>query len=224
MASKKKRPLSLAPSAAPSLSTGLGSLTATRLAARVTGARVCFGKPIEAAGRTVVPVASLRVMGGMGFGHGSQVPAQDPSGAAAGEAGGAPGAGVGANERRRRRGRRSARGPSRRLHRDRPRRRPLPGDRRVRPRRRRGRSTARAGRRPRPARGLHGARRQAAWRRGFAVASSMAAAVISTSRRSSSASIASGGISTMTSPSGRMIAPRLRAASATWCPMRAAAG
>jgi len=40
--------------------------------------------------------------------------------------------------------------------------------------------------------------------------------VISTSRVSSSTSIDSGGISTTTSPSGRTIAPRRRAASVTW--------
>jgi uncharacterized spore protein YtfJ len=38
---------------------------------RLTGARLVYGKPIEAAGRTVVPVASLRVGGGGGFGSGS---------------------------------------------------------------------------------------------------------------------------------------------------------
>lgn len=29
-----------------------------------------FGKPIEAAGKTIIPVAELRMMGGFGFGHG----------------------------------------------------------------------------------------------------------------------------------------------------------
>ncbi len=39
-----------------------------------------------------------------------------------------------------------------------------------------------------------------------------------------SAGIAGAGINTTTSPSGRMITPRLRAANVTWCPMRRAAG
>jgi len=37
--------------------------------ARLTGARLCFGRPIEVKGRTVVPVASVRTMGGYGFGN-----------------------------------------------------------------------------------------------------------------------------------------------------------
>jgi hypothetical protein len=59
---------------------------------------------------------------------------------------------------------------------------------------------------------------------GRAVASPIAAAVIATSRCSSASEIDNGGISTTTSPSGRTIAPRRRAASVTWCPMRARAG
>jgi uncharacterized spore protein YtfJ len=43
-----------------------------RLAARLSGARLCFGKPVEAAGRVVIPVASLRTAGGGGFGRGQQ--------------------------------------------------------------------------------------------------------------------------------------------------------
>jgi uncharacterized spore protein YtfJ len=38
---------------------------------RLTGARLVYGKPIEASGRTVVPVASLRMGGGLGFGLGA---------------------------------------------------------------------------------------------------------------------------------------------------------
>jgi hypothetical protein len=57
---------------------------------------------------------------------------------------------------------------------------------------------------------------------GRAVASSIATAVIATCR--SASEIDNGGISTTTSPSGRTIAPRRRAASVTWCPMRARAG
>ncbi len=39
-----------------------------RLAARVSGARLCYGKPVKSGGRTVVPVARVRVAGGWGFG------------------------------------------------------------------------------------------------------------------------------------------------------------
>ena len=42
-----------------------------RAAARLTGARVCYGKPIEAHGHVVVPVATLRTIGGLGFGQGA---------------------------------------------------------------------------------------------------------------------------------------------------------
>jgi hypothetical protein len=49
-----------------------------------------------------------------------------------------------------------------------------------------------------------------------AVASAIEAAVIATSRRRSASDMDSAGISTTTSPSGRMIAPRRRAASVTW--------
>ena len=42
---------------------------AQRALARLTGARLCFGRPIEAKGRTVIPVASVRTAGGWGFGN-----------------------------------------------------------------------------------------------------------------------------------------------------------
>ncbi len=41
-----------------------------RLLARLTGARLCFGRPVSANGRTVIPVASVRSAGGGGFGRG----------------------------------------------------------------------------------------------------------------------------------------------------------
>ena len=41
---------------------------AHRLLARLTGARLCFGRPVEVEGRTVIPVASVRTAGGYGFG------------------------------------------------------------------------------------------------------------------------------------------------------------
>jgi len=56
----------------------------TRLAARLTGARLCFGKPVSANGRTVIPVASVRTAGGGGFGRGPA--AQEGSGGGGGGA------------------------------------------------------------------------------------------------------------------------------------------
>ena len=41
---------------------------AQRVLARLTGARLCFGRPVEVTGRTVIPVASVRTAGGYGFG------------------------------------------------------------------------------------------------------------------------------------------------------------
>jgi hypothetical protein len=51
------------------------SLTASlpglrQLVGRLTGARLCFGKPVRAGDRAVVPVASVRVAGGGGGGRG----------------------------------------------------------------------------------------------------------------------------------------------------------
>jgi hypothetical protein len=40
-----------------------------KLIARLTGARLCFGSPVTANGRTVIPVASVRSAGGGGFGN-----------------------------------------------------------------------------------------------------------------------------------------------------------
>jgi len=55
----------------------------TRLLARLTGARLCFGRPVTANGRTVIPVASVRSAGGGGFGKGK---AGDDSGGGGGGA------------------------------------------------------------------------------------------------------------------------------------------
>ena len=52
-----------------------------KLLARVTGARLCFGGPIAANGRTVIPVASVRTVGGGGFGG---APAQGGTGGGGG--------------------------------------------------------------------------------------------------------------------------------------------
>lgn len=40
------------------------------LAAQLSGARLCYGEPVQAGGHTVIPVASVRVRGGVGFGEG----------------------------------------------------------------------------------------------------------------------------------------------------------
>ncbi|HVS29372.1 MAG TPA: hypothetical protein VHE14_07450 [Solirubrobacteraceae bacterium] len=39
-----------------------------RLVARMGGARLCYGKPIQVGKQTIVPVATLRAIGGGGFG------------------------------------------------------------------------------------------------------------------------------------------------------------
>jgi uncharacterized spore protein YtfJ len=57
-----------------------------RLADVVTGARLVYGEPVEAGGRTVIPVARVRMSGGWGFGRGG-------SGADDGEGSGGGGGG-----------------------------------------------------------------------------------------------------------------------------------
>jgi hypothetical protein len=42
---------------------------AQRALARLTGARLCFGRPVQLKNRTVIPVASVRTAGGWGFGN-----------------------------------------------------------------------------------------------------------------------------------------------------------
>jgi uncharacterized spore protein YtfJ len=54
---------------------------AQRALARLTGARLCFGRPVELKGRVVIPVASVRTAGGWGFG-------QDPHASRRGGGGG----------------------------------------------------------------------------------------------------------------------------------------
>jgi uncharacterized spore protein YtfJ len=56
--------------------------TAQRLLARMTGARLCFGRPVAVGARTVIPVASVRTAGGFGLGNDAQ------SGQTAGAGGG----------------------------------------------------------------------------------------------------------------------------------------
>jgi uncharacterized spore protein YtfJ len=60
---------------------------AQRALARLTGARLCFGRPVELKGRTVIPVASVRTAGGWGFGN-----QYDGSGSGSGSGGGGGGA------------------------------------------------------------------------------------------------------------------------------------
>jgi uncharacterized spore protein YtfJ len=64
-----------------------------RALGRLTGARACYGKPIEAHGHVVIPVATLRTLGGLGYGNGTA--ADDPSGSRAGSAGDPAGNGGG---------------------------------------------------------------------------------------------------------------------------------
>src|SRR3954452_16176712 len=44
------------------------NLSPWELALRATGARLCYGEPVEADGRTVIPVASVEAAGGGGWG------------------------------------------------------------------------------------------------------------------------------------------------------------
>ena len=68
-----------------------------RALGRFTGARACYGKPIEAHGHVVIPVATLRTIGGLGIGSDpalqtvSPGPDDPPSGR--GDQGGAGGGG-----------------------------------------------------------------------------------------------------------------------------------
>ena len=39
-----------------------------RLVDRVTGARLCFGEPVQVGAQTVIPVSRVRVAGGFGYG------------------------------------------------------------------------------------------------------------------------------------------------------------
>ena len=43
---------------------------ARRLVDGLAGARLCYGEPVDAGGRTVIPVARVRATGGYGFGRG----------------------------------------------------------------------------------------------------------------------------------------------------------
>ncbi len=66
-----------------------------RALGRLTGARACYGKPIEAQGHVVIPVATLRTFGGVGFGNGidasAATPPEDPRHPSPGSGGGGGG-------------------------------------------------------------------------------------------------------------------------------------
>lgn len=64
-----------------------------RAVGRLTGARACYGKPIEAHGHVVVPVASLRTVGGLGFGNGTPPSGEASATATAGQSSGGGGGG-----------------------------------------------------------------------------------------------------------------------------------
>jgi hypothetical protein len=54
---------------------------------RLTGAKLCYGKPIELEGRTVITVSSVRSAGGFGFGKAAgDVEPEGPTGAGGGGA------------------------------------------------------------------------------------------------------------------------------------------
>ncbi len=59
---------------------------ARRLVDALAGARLCYGEPVDAGGRTVIPVARVRFAGGYGFGRG--VGGDEESGEGSGGGGG----------------------------------------------------------------------------------------------------------------------------------------
>jgi uncharacterized spore protein YtfJ len=66
----------------------LADLAPARQALRaLTGAKLCYGKPIKQGGRTIVPVASVRTAGGFGFGKAGRD--AEPDGSSGGGGGGA---------------------------------------------------------------------------------------------------------------------------------------
>lgn len=44
----------------------------TELFAKLSGAQLCYGDPVHAGDRAVIPVASVRAVGGLGFGRGGE--------------------------------------------------------------------------------------------------------------------------------------------------------
>jgi uncharacterized spore protein YtfJ len=72
------------PPVLPPGSRGRGALQLRRVLARVTGARLCYGKPVRAGDRTVIPVASVQIAGGGGFGSGDGAEAGSGTGGGGG--------------------------------------------------------------------------------------------------------------------------------------------
>jgi uncharacterized spore protein YtfJ len=58
------------PEPAPPAGRALGVMPVAGLVERLTGSRLCYGEPIRDAGRTVIPVARVRAVGGLGLGRG----------------------------------------------------------------------------------------------------------------------------------------------------------
>lgn len=52
--------------------TGVRGLRVSELLTRLRGARLCYGKAVKTGGRTVIPVASVALAGGMGYGDGRE--------------------------------------------------------------------------------------------------------------------------------------------------------
>lgn len=63
---------------------GARLLSLSRQVARLRGARLCFGKPVRSGTRTVVPVASVFVAGGLGFGDGTDQAGEEGGGGGGG--------------------------------------------------------------------------------------------------------------------------------------------
>lgn len=67
----------------------------TKLFAKLSGARLCYGKPVQVGDRTVIPVATVWAAGGYGFGRGTSEPSPGEEGAneaaGSGEGGGGGG-------------------------------------------------------------------------------------------------------------------------------------
>jgi uncharacterized spore protein YtfJ len=55
-----------------------------RLVDAVASARLCYGEPVRAGDRTVIPVTRVRVSGGWGFGRGPRMPRQADAGGGGG--------------------------------------------------------------------------------------------------------------------------------------------
>jgi hypothetical protein len=55
-------------------------LSPWELALRATGARLCYGEPVSAEGRTVIPVASIEATGGGGWGRAGNRPEDEGDG------------------------------------------------------------------------------------------------------------------------------------------------